>query len=312
MLSVIKNLSLRTHQIYTIYGLELALAQYWNHPQINVNYQAVIQTKQTLYNESFAMCVEANTRSKLIDCIRDPHQILIYTPAKVGSRTIEYSLSSINKNNLIIHHFMHFIAQHANDHKEIISYYRNLISELDHLQIITLVREPIARDLANFFQCNFAIYKQRDLRGPFLDCCINEMKRVAFEWYDDSRYGYQFEWFNQELKAVYGIDVYDHPFDKGKGYAIIRKDNIELLIMKLEKLDKLESIIGKFVDVPNFKLINTNMSEGKTYKYLYQNVRDAILIPQEIISLYYENNPYIDHFYTEEEKAEFLKKWKRS
>ena len=42
---------------------------------------------------------------------------------------------------------------------------------------------------------------------------------------------------------------------------------------------------------------------------MYKNVRDVIKIPRDIVDFYYKDNPRMDHFYTEEEKTEFLKKW---
>ena len=50
--------------------------------------------------------------------------------------------------------------------------------------------------------------------------------------------GAVFEWFNVELKEPLGLDIYQYEFDKMRGYQIIEKDNIELLLIKLEKLDE--------------------------------------------------------------------------
>ena len=69
--------------------------------------------------------------------------------------------------------------------------------------------------------------------------------------------------------------------------------------MKLEKLNSLESVIGEFVDAPNFRLLNANEGSSKIYKYLYKNVREVIKIPRKIADLYYKGNPRMGHFYTE-------------
>jgi hypothetical protein len=120
-----------------------------------------------------------------------------------------------------------------------------------------------------------------------------------------------FNWFDNELKAFFGIDVYAHPFDREKGYSIIKQGNIEVLVMKMEKLNSLESVIGEFIGAPQFKLVNDNVGSNKIYKYLYKNVKDAVKIPREIFSVCY-GNPRMSHFYTEEEKAAFLKKWEKN
>ena len=111
---------------------------------------------------------------------------------------------------------------------------------------------------------------------------------------------------------MFGIDVFEYPFDKEKGYSIIKKDNIEVLLMKLEKLNGLEQIIGRFAGAPHFKLINANIGEKKQYAYLYKDVKDTMKIPREVFDFYYKGNPRMDHFYSEEEKAAFLKKWEKN
>ncbi|MDR2569456.1 MAG: hypothetical protein LBD23_04035, partial [Oscillospiraceae bacterium] len=70
---------------------------------------------------------------------------------------------------------------------------------------------------------------------------------------------------------------------------------------------------AEFVGAPNFKYKNeTNIGDNKPYKYLYQNVKDVLKFPKELVSLYYDNNSRMDHFYTEEEKTAFLKKWEKN
>ena len=46
------------------------------------------------------------------------------------------------------------------------------------------------------------------------------------------------------MKEVFGIDVFAYPFDAEKGYTLIKEGNIELLLMKMEKLSELENVIG--------------------------------------------------------------------
>ena len=70
--------------------------------------------------------------------------------------------------------------------------------------------------------------------------------------------GAVFEWFNVELKEPLGLDIYQYEFDKMRGYQIIEKDNIELLLIKLEKLDECSEVIGRFVGKDNFSIVKSN------------------------------------------------------
>lgn len=82
-----------------------------------------------------------------------------------------------------------------------------------------------------------------------------------------------FEWFDLEIKENFGIDVYGYDFDKERGFQIIRQDNVELLLMKLEKLDDCQEIIGEFVGAEDFKLIKSNMGNNKLYKFAYNELK---------------------------------------
>ncbi|GAB0120261.1 hypothetical protein Acid7E03_43330 [Acidisoma sp. 7E03] len=123
--------------------------------------------------------------------------------------------------------------------------------------------------------------------------------------------GYQFEWFNKELKAVFGVDVYRHPFDQDKGYSIIKHDHVEVLVIKLEKLSCLEGVVGNFVGRPEFKLLKSNEARHKAYYPLYKDLKERIKIPRELIDLYYADNGYMNHFYSDREKIDFLQSWKK-
>jgi len=317
IIRVIKGWHLNTENVFTAYGLELALFKNINHTLISDNYRnPILATKpiKELLNRNY---YTGRMFQRWIKCINNPDSLLIYQPAKVGSLTIEKSLDEIYISNIHLHYFN--VSNKSNLGLDEISNffkcYKNAISKKESLKIITLVREPISRDLSHIFQdleiCGPCLILQGT--GTFIDSCNEWISSKVYELKNENRcHGYEFDWFDHELKAVFGVDIFEYPFDKEKGYSVIKQDNIEVLVMKLEKLNSLESVIGEFVGAPHFKLINANESDNKLYKYLYKNVREVIKIPREIVDLYYKDNPRMDHFYTEEEKAEFLKKWENN
>jgi hypothetical protein len=141
-----------------------------------------------------------------------------------------------------------------------------------------------------------------------------ESENYLFRHFMDSfccpiKYGKMFDWFDWEIKEIYGIDIYEYPFDKEKGYSIIKKGNIEIMIYRLENLNKLESIVGDFVGLDDFKLESANTAEQKPYNSIYREFAKTILLPKEYVDFYYKNNPRMDHFYSKEEKRQFLTKW---
>jgi len=308
---IIKLMGLRTKSIFTLLGLRVALYKNVNHPKFNEHYRNLLKIESNIdflnYRNTYYR------KEAWLDCIDNLESILVLQPGKVGSKTIRNSLNRIGIYNIQLHHLTSRVFADDRTAKEFIEAYRNAIRNVETLRIVTLVREPLVRSLSDFFQ-PLSFFKTWDDCDTisFTDSCAKWMSEGEFNVYGKRDYGYQFEWFDQEIKAVFGIDVFSHSFDRRKGYSIIRQDNIEILVMKLEKLNSLESVIGGFVGTPHFKLINDNEGSKKPYKYLYKNVREVIKIPRETVDFYYNNNPRMDHFYTEEEKAEFLKKWENN
>jgi len=252
----------------------------------------------------------------------DIWKILVHNPGKAGGTSIFTSLSAIK----IQSYHTHYINIDTFAEPEIKEYLATLLNEFKKLQplkIITLAREPLSRNYSAFFQIIFYDFLKYFLQSgkSFADLCAEWMEKY-YDYhylitgynehqYKNNRFGY-FDWFEKELKAGFGVDILAHPFDKEKGYSIIKQGNIEVLVMKMEKLNSLEKVIGEFVGAPNFKLINANEASSKATYDLYKKTREIIKIPKRLVSRYYDHNPYMDHFYTEQEKAEFLKKWEKN
>lgn len=75
----------------------------------------------------------------------------------------------------------------------------------DKVKIISLIRDPVSRDISHFFQGFSLEYRLRDDVGASvyegIDAHLKENAKVG-DW------GWIFEWFNKEIKNVLGIDVY--------------------------------------------------------------------------------------------------------
>ncbi len=243
--------------------------------------------------------------------------VWVYTVGKVGSATISKSLESLRIPNAHIHELEETrmktkgvlyldgrrkTYEHGFKNHDL---FLEKIKKQKHIQIITLVREPIARDISRYFQSFYTEYtawldQTNDLYKDFI--------RMTKGFLKDRN---QFVWFNQEIKKVFGIDVYEYPFDKEKGYALIEEDNISILILKMEKLNELESVVGEFLKIENFELVNANEAKDRPYRYMYEEFKQNVKLPQSYVDSYYKDNPYMDHFYSEKEKAKFLDKWSR-
>ena len=105
------------------------------------------------------------------------------------------------------------------------------------------------------------------------------------------------------------MDVYAYPFDKEKGYTVIKTDYMEIFLYRLEDLNNLEKELAEFIDCPEFHLISGNRNTDKEYQFAYKEFMKVFKVPQELVDFYYKDNPYMDHFYSEEQKQEMVKRW---
>ncbi len=250
------------------------------------------------------------------------YPILVYQNGKVGSSTIVKSLWNEGVKNAHVHRFFFkndMIGELilGENHEELIKntnvfsshfpgYVDSIKNRMKGKKIITMIREPIATDLSTVFQWIGSgvadrFFAERLRKGKtFLQAVSELMGKIQNRL---------FEWFEEELRELCGVNVLDYPFDKEKGYTIISSDNAEILLFKIEKITELENVIRDFAGVSEFELQNDNVGERKEYAHIYKEVKKRMKLPAEYIEYYYCNHPYMEHFYSKEEQEIFLRKW---
>ena len=318
------KLNLKTNVIYTTFGLNVLLLQNIKDPRINSSFSdAFLISENHTWTTAFFNGGAIQLRY-VLNLFLYNHDVLVYQPGKTGSTTITNSLYAAGVTNQHIHWITgsRLISHHCNEtqkNMERLLSDKNLyaLRQRNPIKIITLVREPISREYSLLFQYFdshgiFTAMSKSNL--SFVDSCNKWLSNRTVDKVYPQISGTleQFSWFYDELMAVFGVDIFSYPFDREKGYSIIKQGNVEVLVMKLEKLNSLEQIIGDFVGVSHFKLINANEGGAKPSEYLYKNLRNVIKIPKKMVSFYYDNNRHMNHFYTENEKTEFLKKWENN
>jgi Putative capsular polysaccharide synthesis protein len=318
----LERLGIAAERIYKLSELDELIMQNIDDSRIDDWYRTIKRYKGALPNDE-KRNLYLNWWCPEHYCEND---ILVYQAGKVGSSSICTSLFTIGTNVTHVHMltdtFIYDLIPELAWEPDITEldiirksshYCSDKIKKARQLKIVTLVREPLIRDYSHFMYHMDELVRNRYLspNDPLPDACAEGIRKRATQ-NGKCEYGYQFEWFDKELKAVFGIDVYGHPFDHEKGYSIIKQDDVEVLVIKLEKLNDLEQVIGEFVGAPHFKLINANEASRKEYRGLYRSIRESVKIPRQVVSLYYDGNRFMDHFYSAEEKKTFLKKWQNN
>jgi len=137
----------------------------------------------------------------------------------------------------------------------------------DKFKIITLVRDPVAQNISSFFEI---IYLELDynyndkLKVMSVEEIVDELVPLFVN--DFSRRSDSEDWFEQELKQIFDIDIYDEPFEYGKGYKIYKGQRADALLIRLENLSNCaKEAFENYFEFQNFSLIDKNVGLSKDY-----------------------------------------------
>ena len=265
--------------------------------------------------------------------------IIIYQMGKVGSTSILHSLQATNLFPDIFQ--VHTLSAQGINKMEKrywgntpMLFRKSLLPETTHVfishtlksllgrdssvdwKIITLVRDPIARNVSEFFYSvdttksdpHLPNFYERYRSG---DIKISELIDRFTERFSETsdEYAVPLNWFDREIQGVLGVDVYSSDFSKSRGYQAINANGYDILIIKLEKLkDCYLEAFQEFLGLKNFDLITTNTANQKDYSAAYNTFILEAKLPLQYLTRVYESR-LVRHFYTEQEVEQFIRKW---
>jgi len=248
------------------------------------------------------------------------HGILVYQMGKVASKSIRSTISDALPSTPIIHvHTLNPTIARDNFRKykfssngKFLKYSRSLFlsSEVSpsliydkNWKIITLVRDPVAQTISDFF---FSLGDYTDFNGKkyqLQESDINRLKEIYLNDYPD--HSLPIEWFDDELSSVFNYDIYAKLFDRRKGYFY--DDN--LLLLRVEDLNTIgPEALESFLNVNNVMLKRVNTANTLGYKKTYEQFKSHISLPMPFLQDMYDNK-YARHFYTSAEIETFILKW---
>jgi hypothetical protein len=253
---------------------------------------------------------------------QDP--ILVYQMAKVGSRSVLSSLELAYLKHWLPHvgiYHVHTlenldlsekIARERNAPPiEVIQEYKRIRREFDaspdqHWNIISLVRDPVGRNKAYFFQ-NID-HHIPDWRKRWSDKTL-AVEEIVQIFLDTPEVHTAHSWFDAEFKPVLEVDVYATPFSPKNGYQVYSNPpKVDLLIIRLEDLNRVgERAIQDFLGIKDFSLHQTNIGDEKEYASIYNAFKSAPL-PVPYVNEMYQTR-FARHFYSDEELDGFMRKW---
>lgn len=173
--------------------------------------------------------------------------------------------------------------------------------------IINLVRDPVAIKVSALFQTLYEYipdWKERINNGQLTldDLEYNLLNKKEF-----GTGGFE-AWYDSQIRPVWGIDIFAHPFSCEAGYQVYHEGRANLVVIRLEDLNRVavrafEDLLG----IQGVKIINTNLGEQKRYAEIYEQFKQRPLPAQYVDAVY--STRFARHFYRDDEIAEFRKKW---
>ena len=278
-----------------------------------------------LYN--FKMGLDAKYTAKTAFSDRATPPILIYQMGKVGSASVYYSLKQSSIANTVLH--LHFLSHDLQKYRQ--AHIDAGIKFLpDHLflgaairqqldirpdwpvLVISLVRDPIAITISNLFQNpDFAGENIREPNGGIHPEKAHKLLERTLS--SPTALSYIETWFNNELKKVFGIDVFAQPFAKDVGYQIYREGNVRALILRLENLIEWgPSVISDFLGIDKVLTLYTHNARNKSKdKNAYQKLYRMFSLSEPLCEQLYSSR-FAQHFYSPDMTDRFISKWSRN
>lgn len=261
-----------------------------------------------------------------------PH-LFVHQMGKVGSSSVVHSLKAAEIEKKMVLHWTHFLSDQGLDFLEKLygegyggwsQFPTNIKAHLQRSRalnqgirrwqqagqrskVITLIRDPLRVNLSGFFQ-NYTWWPKK-LLGQSQQRTPGYLEALTEQFFRAYPHKVPLVWFDQEIKDVFGIDVFAQPFDPIQGYQHYHGQYADLLVIKLEALDRCgKAAISNFLGLDNFVLQKANVADDKWYAALYKEFVEQITIPPAYLEQIY-GAKLATHFYSAEELTQFRAKW---
>jgi hypothetical protein len=166
-------------------------------------------------------------------------------------------------------------------------------------QMISLVREPVARTIsAYFYDLDPTRYDDPlDAHGSEVEArLMQELER---------------DWFASELEPVTGIDVHETPFEGQVGAQRLRRGRFDVLVLRQEDLRSgpTGSALAEFLGRPHpLEIPRRNTGAESAYAELQRRFVSEWTFSRSLLDRTYESR-VARHFYSDHERTQLIARW---
>jgi hypothetical protein len=170
------------------------------------------------------------------------------------------------------------------------------------IPVITLVRDPVARNISAYFENLDRHFKSDDtsletLIRNFLDNYPHEIATL---------------WLDREIRELTRLDLLDHRAAANSSDTVYENARFRILVMRVEDSDEAKrQALEQFLDVPVPEIVKSNEGQNKAYADLYREFMSSLTLPQSYLDAMYESD-FSKRFWNSEELQNMRARWKTS
>ena len=255
--------------------------------------------------------------------------ILVYQMGKVASTSLYETLKKLDLDASIYH--LHYLKPAAINRA--MQYYkrrflesRRIDEHIIHSQylrrrldkgpqvfqpkwkIVTLVRDPVAQNVSKFFQ---ELRHDPDLRAleSNVDNSVEDLIQKYFNRFRNEPH--PFTWLDVELGEVFNVDIPWHEFPKSNGFKIYTYEHVDILVLKVERLQECGEIaLTQFLDIQakDINFVTANEAIKRKQGDLYQRFKQCIEFSPDYLNRMYGFSR-VEDIYSEVEIRGFYRRW---
>jgi hypothetical protein len=247
----------------------------------------------------------------------DEPAVLVYQMMKVGSSTVAAALKDFGGLHVFQVHLMN--ADNINRWRVAIRkfplarfrsgidtgtfLYDGLVKPGLKLKIITLVRDPIARNCSFYFHNLDILMRTEDAHDNV------PVERLVSGFREKFDHRGCLRWFDTEFRPVLGVDVYAHEFPHEAGHTRIKTDRYDILVLRSDLDDaSKKKCIEEFLEIDGLALVPKNVGSQKPYAEAYRKFLGALELPESYVNEMLDSK-YARHFFAPYERASLRAKW---
>jgi Putative capsular polysaccharide synthesis protein len=148
-------------------------------------------------------------------------------------------------------------------------------------RVVTLVRDPLARNVSAYFQNLQHFSGARAL----------DAEAHVRRFLDTYPHSVALDWFDTDLRAVTGVDFRERAFDRDRGWSVWRSERFHLLLLRTEQPDEVKlRAMSEFIGAPITHMIRDNEAVNKDYGDLYTSFMRAFAAPRAYLDYLYDSD----------------------